>query len=578
MTAYESLYVREPGNFLVWAEENIELPRGHALPGQFCWREKTPYLWEISEAIRNPEYEEVVLWMPSQSGKTMLILLWMLHCFIFDPKPFTLAVPSKDLAKEMSNNRFMELVRGCKDYISLIDGGEAAETYEKVVNGVPLRFVWVSSANKVSSYATPRIAKDEINRMEDLKNEGDPEELLETRTTTYDEIKIISASSPLLEGSCKIAARFDVGTQQVCHKSCPQCKQYFEPKFQHTHWSDECKTEDEVRIQARVICPKCSYKINSNELRRSPYVYLGPEQHHNGERIVGDLKKTRIASFRVNGLCSGFNTIGKLSARWWKADKDKEKRLKRLQAVINTGFGEKWTIPGEEIDWESLRNKRLDYQKGEVPNCVTHVVSAADVHSNDLHYSVWGFDEKRNAFLADWGIITGDTREVSTWEKVDPVLYAEYDGYMVAKSGIDAGYRPTYVKNFCQAFPKKYYPVLGRQQSKPVNFAEQEVDEKKFRVSTKKRDIKILYVWDDYWKEAIFQRMEYSGDDQDSQIYFPKDVDDKFLTQITGEKRCETEGVVTFVKTRDNHFLDTSKICFAIAFEILKVGKAKRRV
>ncbi len=577
------MFVDQPTNFLEWAEKNITLPRSHAFPGPYQWRDRTPYLWDISEAIMNPDYDYVVVWMPSQSGKTMLLLLWMLYTFIFDPKPFTFATPKKDMCRELSRNRLTELIHGYTggDFLAMIDGGENADTYEKRINNTPLRFVWMSSATKVASFASPYIAIDEWDRVEDIKGEGDPGELLDARTTTYhDEKKVVKISSPLVDGESRIQKDFLDGTMQVAHKMCKNCGKWFEPRFELCWWPKGLRDDLDVRKEARVVCPNCAYKITNYELFSAPYKYIGEGQSfdYKQNKVVGSLRRTKIASFRVNGLLSGFNTVGRLCSRWWLADKSEEERMGKLQAVINTGFGEVWKVPGQQVDWESLNDKKLDYSRGTVPPNIVAIVSTADVHAFDLHYAFWAFDDKKNAYLIDWGMIHGDTRESKTWELVHPVLYHEYDGNMVSKSGIDCGYRTDYVKSFIKVYKKKYYPIIGRNsQTKPIVIEGDEIDERKERMGVKKRHLRMVKIKDDYWKEVVFQRLEYKGDDDKNMIYFPKDVDADFLSQVTGEKRVSENNVVTFKQVRKNHFLDCTKMAFAIAFDILKVGSKKKK-
>ena len=57
-----------------WAEQHLVLPKSNAEAGKYR-SERTPWVREITEAITDPRYEEVIAVQGSQTGKTEGVLI-----------------------------------------------------------------------------------------------------------------------------------------------------------------------------------------------------------------------------------------------------------------------------------------------------------------------------------------------------------------------------------------------------------------------------------------------------------------------------------------------------------------------
>jgi len=544
---------------------------------------KTPYIEPIARATINPNFEEIVGWLMSQGGKTELTLNIGGHLISEIPNPITFAFPNKKLAESMSKDRFDNMAKN--SFPHLLDTHKNGTIYEKFYNGTVVRFIWTSSANEVCMHPVCYVVVDELDRHKNIKGEGDPLELLKSRMVTFIDSKIIMISSPLIEGVSKIQKNWKKGTRYIYCFVCSSCRLPFEPKFDLLEFGNKTNNFDDSFI----LCPNCEKQIKNKErliLLQKSSLYLCEEDLENkpritdipNDRIFRHVEGNKIGSFRVNGLFSPFQTLGKMVRRYNTAMEDDQNRQHSVQSVINTVFGQTWKIKTKEIKTEDVKEKCCaNYKRGEVPEKLSLVVGA-DIQKRGIFWVCRGFakDKKGTSYLIDYGFVSGDTLHDETWKEFyQTVIKSTYGEkrQFIRKSGIDSGYRCDEVYIFCENKNHKSIPTKGVGKSgSAYKFSNQEL---KIRGKQRKINCNIMLVSDRIIKETIFSRIEKDIDECGS-FLLPSDIDDYYIRQLTAEAPFDDDDGVNFVKIRDeNHLLDCEVICFAIGYYYLRLHKQK---
>ena len=293
--------------------------------------------------------------MGAQLGKTeglLNLIGWRLDD---DPCPILYIAPTQKQAESISRDRLGKMLASTPSLWEKLAKGQANKLSEKWISGVRLGFGWAGSATELNSHPPGLVMVDERDRMgEDTEGEGegDPVSLAEARTATFPDGKVVVCSTPTLEGASPIWALFEEGTQFRWSWPCPHCGDYFVPEFKLLRWPEGCTPHQALKA-ARLTCPGCGAEIADRhrpEMNRRG-MYLAPgERVDPGGEVRGEFPDSDTASFWVSGLCSPWRTWGQRAKAFLEPHKSRTPG--RVQAVINTAFGELYHLEGEAPDWE----------------------------------------------------------------------------------------------------------------------------------------------------------------------------------------------------------------------------------
>src|SRR6266540_898436 len=341
-----------------WADQTRILPRGNAEPWK--WRSsRTPFMIPIMRACY-ARYGRVVAVLPAQMGKTESVLNVIGHRLDDDPVPILYIAPTQKLAETVSDDRAMKMFRSVPTLWARLAKGKKNKITEKFISGVRLGFGWAGSATELSSHPAGLVIVDERDRMEQIKGEGDPIELAEARTSTFADGRVCAVSTPTLgnvtvkkneetglehwEISDQIASPiwklWQEGTRFEWAWPCPQCGEFFIPRFRLLTWPKDATPQQAFKA-ARLTCPHCGALIedSANEGMNASGVYAAPGQKIAKDgTITGPAPESETASFWVSGLCSPWRSFGHRARAYLTALKSGDPG--RVQAVMNTGFGE----------------------------------------------------------------------------------------------------------------------------------------------------------------------------------------------------------------------------------------------
>jgi phage terminase large subunit GpA-like protein len=463
--------------------------------------------------------------------------------------------------------------------------GKDDTVYEKFVNGMRLGFGWAGSGSELASHPAALVQIDERDQMEDVKGQGDPVNLAKARTATYPNGKVLITSTPT-EGAVDtvtletglthwdVAAGDDIqspiwqlwqdGTRFEWAWPCPECGDYFVPRFELLVWDDKAEPE-QARKSAVMACPHngCLIEHRHKGAMNQSGVFVAPGQSVDADGAVhGDESENTIASFWVSGLASNWVSWGERAHDYVKAARTGDPG--EIQSAINTGLGELYRISGDAPPWEDVRECAAGYMLGDVPEHVLMLTAGVDVQQNRLVYAVRGWGEGMSSWLIDRGEIWGETDQPGVWQSLENLLYSTYSDLGIALMLVDEGFRTNEVFDFCRRNQGHAQPAKGRANlDKPYKAANVDVN---VRGKVIKRGLQHWIHDDEIGKAWVHSRIEWP-DDQPGAWFLPSDIDEEYCKQIVSWQRItKPSGRTTWIQARkDDHYLDVEVLALLAA-------------
>jgi phage terminase large subunit GpA-like protein len=575
-----------------WADQSRRLPAGVAEAGQ--WRcSRVPYVVAPLRAAQDGRYRTVVFVAASQVSKTHGVDLNLIgHRLDDDPCPIIVLFPTRDAAESQFEPKLRGMLHSTPSLWRKLAKGKAEKKTHKRVAGMDVRLAWAGSAVQLASVEAGLAIADEVDRFVPVKGEGDALTLLRARGATFPDFTLVISSSPTLgavdtmvdpvtgrehwalsdpEDVQSLAWRsWQEGTRSEWAWPCLECGAYFVPRLRHLVWPAKA-TPAIARRDARLKCPVCAAELDDGcktDLNMRAH-YLAPGQTVTPEgEVIGALPDTDTASFWVSGLCSPWKTWGERAAEFVAATRSGDPG--QIQAVINTGFGELFSIAGKALPWEDLLPLKLDsYKLGDVPEGVAYLVCTVDVQKYRLLHEVRGWSASG---LESWLIDCGETwangevdRDPAMRDHLDRLLVATYGDRHVSLMLVDSGFLAEWVYAFCRDANGRARPTKGEDTgSKPLWPATQDIS---IGGRIMKRGMKLWHLNTDFFKSFVHTRITWPADRAGS-WRMPADVPDEYLKQLVAEKKIQKpsgRGVWMQVK-RENHYLDTAAMSVAAAY------------
>jgi len=288
--------------------------------------------------------------------------------------------------------------------------------------------------------------------------------------------------------------------------------------------------------------------------------------------VEGEIPESDTASFWISGLCSPWRTWGQRAKSFIEAHRSKTPG--RVQAVINTYFGELYHVEGEAPDWQRVAELRGGYESGTVPTGVRVITCGVDVQADRLVYAVRGWGVNSESWLIEHGELWGETQDSSVWSQLAELLQKRFKGRQVKRMFIDSGFNPSgsrgsdnMIYEFCRRFRSRAFPTKGHaQQEKPLKVSKIDVS---VRGRTIKNGLMLWHADSDYFKSWVHSRMEWP-EGESGAWHLPIDTTEDFCRQLVAEQRLvKRPGRVVWVKTKtDNHFLDAEALNAAAAHSL----------
>ncbi|WP_324748713.1 phage terminase large subunit family protein [Escherichia coli] len=415
-----------------------------------------PYVIEPMNCLASREYDAVIFVGPARTGKTIgLIDGWVIYNVICDPADMLIIQMTEEKAREHSKKRLARTFRVSPEVVSRLSPNKNDNNvYDRTfLAGNYLKIGW-PSVNIMSSSDYKCVALTDYDRFpEDIDGEGDAFSLASKRTTTF-----MSSGMTLVESSpgrdvkdvkwrrtspheapptTGILSLYNRGDRRRWYWPCPHCGEYFQPcgdvvaGFRDI--ADPVLASDAAYIQ----CPSCSGRIMPEQKRelngRGVWLRDGESINADGSRY-GDPRRSRIASFWMEGPAAAYQTLSQLVYKLLTAEQEYETTgsEETLKTVINTDWGLPY-LPRASMEQrksELLEQRAEPVPSRSVPDGVNFLVATVDVQAGRHRrfvVQVTGYGSRGERWIIDRYNITQSLRGDSDGEsqRIDPASYPE---------------------------------------------------------------------------------------------------------------------------------------------------------
>lgn len=536
-----------------WADTYRELTSISSRdPGR--WRtSRTPYLGEIMDELspQSPT-ENVVVMKGAQLGGTEAGNNWIGYSMHRNPGPMLMVLPTIEFARKVSKQRIAPMIRATKVLRERVREARSRDSGNtllvKEYDGGVFLMAGANSSAGLRSMPIRDLFRDEIDAYpSDVDGQGDPLELAEERTNTYEGIrKILDVSTPTVRGISKIEKRYlERSDQRRYLIPCPLCGHMDFLTWTGRDWIAEDEEvhhrivyEPDAPETAHMRCSKCDREVA--ERHKNAILRAGEwrQRLDDAGRPLGDGK---TAGFHISALYSpqGWRSWATCAEKFMIAKEDPAK----LKTWVNTTLGETWEERGDSVEPHMLRKRVAIVEqdkpgwpaRGMVPNGAGVLVAAVDVQSDRLEVLVKAYGIGEESWLVDTKRIDGDPSTAEPWFALDRYLAQEFEHstsgrqVKIERTVVDSGGLHTEeVYKYCKArISRGVFAVKGGSISgRPL--VQRPTTTNRYRVP-----LFVLCV--DTGKEIVLSRLHMRNAGP-GYIHIPQWVDDEYLEQLTAEK------------------------------------------
>lgn len=415
-----------------------------------------PYVIEPMNCLASREYDAVIFVCPARTGKTIgLIDGWVIYNVICDPADMLIIQMTEEKAREHSKKRLARTFRVSPEVVSRLSPNKNDNNvYDRTfLAGNYLKIGW-PSVNIMSSSDYKCVALTDYDRFpEDIDGEGDAFSLASKRTTTF-----MSSGMTLVESSpgrdvkdvkwrrtspheapptTGILSLYNRGDRRRWYWPCPHCGEYFQPCGDVVAGFRDIADPVLASEAAYIQCPSCSGRILPEQKRelngRGVWLRDGESINADGSRY-GDPRRSRIASFWMEGPAAAYQTLSQLVYKLLTAEQEYETTgsEETLKTVINTDWGLPY-LPRASMEQrksELLEQRAEPVPSRSVPDGVNFLVATVDVQAGRHRrfvVQVTGYGSRGERWIIDRYNITQSLRGDSDGEsqRIDPASYPE---------------------------------------------------------------------------------------------------------------------------------------------------------
>ena len=415
-----------------------------------------PYVIEPINCLASREYDAVIFVGPARTGKTIgLIDGWVIYNVICDPADMLIIQMTEEKAREHSKKRLARTFRVSPEVVSRLSPNKNDNNvYDRTfLAGNYLKIGW-PSVNIMSSSDYKCVALTDYDRFpEDIDGEGDAFSLASKRTTTF-----MSSGMTLVESSpgrdvkdvkwrrtspheapptTGILSLYNRGDRRRWYWPCPHCGEYFQPCGDVVAGFRDIADPVLASEAAYIQCPSCSGRIMPEQKRelngRGVWLRDGESINADGSRY-GDPRRSRIASFWMEGPAAAYQTLSQLVYKLLTAEQEYETTgsEETLKTVINTDWGLPY-LPRASMEQrksELLEQRAEPVPSRSVPDGVNFLVATVDVQAGRHRrfvVQVTGYGSRGERWIIDRYNITQSLRGDSDGEsqRIDPASYPE---------------------------------------------------------------------------------------------------------------------------------------------------------
>ncbi|AWM87365.1 phage terminase large subunit family protein [Microvirga sp. 17 mud 1-3] len=527
----------------VWAEQNVRIPVGNAIPGPISF-ENAPYQRGMLDAIKEPGVRRVSYMTGAQLGKTTVQQCATGYFIAHEPRSQIFVQPTQGDVQAFLETKLRPMLDAnpaISDKMAKQRGREGVNN-SRIISyiGGWLMFSWAGSPKTLRGRSAPIVQADEIDGME-ATPEGDPGELLAQRAATFgDQALRTESSTPTVLGASRIHTAFLEGDQRRYMVPCPHCHEAQPLRWENVTWSGrkssgikdfELDLDGEHKPEtAGYVCESCGVVWNDGE--RLAAIRSAERQGHGwkaSKPFRGHI------SFHAPEMLSTFRRMREIVQSY--LDKI---ALGDMQSFVNVSLGEPYEETGEKADPDSLQARAIEYPE-QVPMGGLFLTAGIDMQMDRLELEVVAWGEAERSWSVDYRVLWGDPLQGDVWDELDDVLaetFTHESGAQLPISAacLDTGGTSGYTqrayeyargKTGRRLFAIKGVPGWGRG-----------IVEKPQRKQSGKnaRKVDLFLVGTDEAKLVVMRRLANVVPDSPGYCEFPAGRDAEYYQQLTAEK------------------------------------------
>lgn len=409
-------YLRPPPELLPseWAELNIRIPVGNAIPGLIRF-DNAPYQREPLDMSANPDCERITLMWGAQLGKTQLVNCVMGFHVDHRPQSQMMMQPSQGDLQTWLETKLTPLLTANPRLGALFarPRGRTGVNNQRLKSypGGFLMFAWSGSTRTMRGRSAPKIYCDEVDDYT-VTDQGHPISLLWQRAATFGDARLlIVTSTPTVKGASAVETSFELGDGRHFYLPCPHCETFDRLYWSNVEWEGRKTPDGPQRPEtAHYICPHCGCMISDGEkvaaLRKGEWRADRPFRGH--------------ASYKLSELYSTFRRWRDIAQSYVEKLADGD-----VQTFVNVSLGETWEETGEQAA-ASVLMARAELYAAEVPLGGVVLTAGVDMQIDRLEVEIvaWGLGEE--SWSVEYLILHGDPLGVEPWEALDELLDSQW--------------------------------------------------------------------------------------------------------------------------------------------------------
>lgn len=525
-----------------WAEKNIKIPVGNAIPGPINF-DNAPYQRGMIDAIKEYGVRRITYMTGAQLGKTTIQQCATGYFIAHEPKSQIFVQPTQGDVQTFLETKLRPMIEANKSISEKMakprsrDGVNNSRMISYV--GGWLMFSWAGSPKTLRSRSAPITHADEIDGME-ATAEGDPVELLSQRSATFgDQSLRTESSTPTVKGVSRVETAFLNGDRRRYYVPCPHCGEAQFLKWENVTW--EGRKSSNIQDAREDLDQEHHPETAGYRCECCGQVWTDGERIaaiRNAEKLGHGWKAERPfrghISFHAPEMLSTFRKMRDIVQSY--LDK---LALDDLQVFVNVSLGETYEEKGDKADPETLQNRAEEY-KSTVPNGGVYLTCGIDMQMDRLELEIvaWGAGEE--SWSIDYRVLWGDPLGEEVWEDLDDILESTYlheSGAQLSISascldtGGTAGYTQRAYEYVKSRRNRKLFAIKGRGGwGMPIVQSPQRKQSGK-----DKRKIDLFIVGTDEAKLVVMRRLDLDKQGP-GYCHFPIERETEWYRQLTAEK------------------------------------------
>ena len=458
-------YLRPPPNLMPseWAEANIKIPVGNAVPGPMRF-DNAPYQREVIDMTADPRCDRISLMWGAQVGKTQTALAAQAFRIGFNPVSQMMMQPSQgDLTTwlETKFNPMVEANEGLQHVLAKPRGRDGVNNQRmKSYPGGFLMFSWSGSPKTMRGRSAPFIVCDETDGY-DRTSEGHPVGLLWQRAATFGDQKLLlEISTPTIKGDSWIETAFEQGDQRYFHVVCPHCGHKQTLKWSQVTW-DKDGDGQQLPETATYLCEADGCGTVWNDGERNAAIRNAERQ---GGGWIARKPFRGHASYHLSELYSCFRYLKDIVQSF--LDK---KAAGDLQTFVNVSLAETWEEAGDKLEADVLMARATEFA-APAPMGVGVVTAGIDMQSDRLEVEIVGWGLGEESWSLGYRVLWGEPLRADVWDELDELLAETWThetgvelriSAACLDSGGEAGYTQAAYDYARKRFGRKLFAIKG---------------------------------------------------------------------------------------------------------------------